>query len=72
MKLDELVPDFISKPPLDAFNEKPLSYRRDGDGFILYSVGVNHEDDEGRSYDDNPQGDDLAVRLPLPERTKDE
>jgi hypothetical protein len=70
-KLDELVPDFISKSPLDAFNEKPLSYRRAGDGYLLYSVGVNHEDDKGRSYDDEPRGDDLVIRLPIPERKTD-
>ena len=64
-KLDELVPDFVRTLPLDSFSEKPLIYRSEGDGFILYSVGVNHEDNEGRSYDDNPPGDDLVVRLPV-------
>ena len=71
-KLDELVPDLVTKPPIDAFTGKPLNYRREGNGFLLYSVGVNHEDDEGRSYDDEPQGDDLVIRLPLPERNTDE
>ncbi len=71
-KLDELVPDFISKPPVDAFTGMPLTYRREGDGFVLYSVGVNEEDDNGQSYDDDPRGDDLVVRLPLPEVNNDE
>lgn len=71
-KLDQLVPDFVSKPPTDAFTGKPLTYRREGDGFILYSVGVNDQDDNGQSYDDDPRGDDLVVRLPLPEVKKDE
>jgi hypothetical protein len=65
--LNDLVPDFVSKPPIDAFSEKPLTYRRDGDGFIFYSVGVNEVDEHGRSYDDEPRGDDLFIRLPLPE-----
>ena len=71
-KLDQLVPDFVSKPPTDAFSGKALTYRREGDGFILYSVGVNEEDDNGQSHYDDPKGDDLVVRLPLPERKKDE
>lgn len=71
-KLDQLVPDFVSKSPTDAFTGKPLPYRREGDGFILYSVGVNEEDDNGQSYDDNPKGDDLVVRLPLPEVNNEE
>lgn len=71
-ELDELVPDFVRQPPIDEFTGKPLTYRREGNGFILYSVGVNHEDDQGRSYDDVPQGDDLVVRLPLPVPKKDE
>lgn len=65
--LNQLVPDFVSKPPIDAFNEKPLTYRRERDGFIFYSVGVNEIDDNGQSYDDEPRGDDLVIRLPLPE-----
>jgi hypothetical protein len=66
-KLGELVPDLVSKPPTDAFTGKPLTYRREGDGFILYSVGVNDKDDNGQSHYDDPKGDDLVVRLPLPE-----
>ena len=71
-KLGELVPDLVSKPPTDAFTGKPLTYHREGDGFVLYSVGLNDEDDNGRSYDDDPKGDDLVVRLPLPAPKKDE
>ena len=65
--LNDLVPDFVSKLPTDAFSETPLTYRREGNGFIFYSVGVNEIDDNGRSYDDEPKGDDLFIRLPLPE-----
>jgi hypothetical protein len=65
--LNELVPDFVSMPSGDAFSEKPLTYRREGDGFIFYSVGVNEIDENGQSYDDEPRGDDLVIRLPLPE-----
>jgi len=65
--LNDLVPDFVSESPTDSFSETPLSYRREGNGFIFYSVGVNEIDDNGRSYDDEPKGDDLFIRLPLPE-----
>jgi hypothetical protein len=34
---------------------------------VLYSVGPNGEDEQGRSEEDTPAGDDLAVRMPLPE-----
>ncbi len=36
--------------PLDPFSGQPYMYRRAGDGFVLYSVGVNGIDDGGR-YD---------------------
>ena len=51
-------------------NEDPLAdqiYRPSDNGYLLYSVGVNGKDDGGRTYDDNPPGDDPAVRMPLPE-----
>jgi hypothetical protein len=70
-KLEELIPEIISKSPRDAFTSKPLTYRRNGDGFLLYSVGINEIDDNGRSYDDDPRGDDLVIRLPIPERKTD-
>ncbi|MGZ0171939.1 MAG: hypothetical protein ACKVHE_20540 [Planctomycetales bacterium] len=65
-------PDFISKPPLDAFNEKPLSYRRDGDEFILYSVGVNHEARRAPIVRRRSSRRRSSRPVPLPERTKDE
>ena len=39
-------------------------YRRDGAGYLLYSVGANEKDDGGRQHDDDPVGDDLRVRMP--------
>ena len=49
------------------FAGKPLIYRPSETGYLLYSVGVNGKDDEGRWYDDDPPGDDPSVRMPLPE-----
>ena len=64
--LDTLVPKYLATVPLDLFNGKALVYRSIGTGYLLYSVGINGRDDEGRGTADNPPGDDLAVRMPLP------
>jgi hypothetical protein len=47
--LEALIPDFLKKVPTDPFTGKPLVYRRDGEGFIVYSLGSNLKDDGGRS-----------------------
>jgi tetratricopeptide (TPR) repeat protein len=46
-KLAELVPEFIDEVPLDPMSGGELLYRKDGDGFVVYSVGVNGLDDGG-------------------------
>lgn len=38
---------YLSQPPMDPWSDKPLAYRKTEDGFILYSVGFNFEDDGG-------------------------
>ncbi|MBI1918444.1 MAG: hypothetical protein HYS12_27450 [Planctomycetes bacterium] len=65
-KLDALAPKYLAKVPSDLFSGKALIYHPDKDGYLLYSVGVNGKDEQGRSYEDDPPGDDLAVRIPLP------
>lgn len=62
--LDDLAPEYLSTVPDDLFTGQPLIYRVEENGYLLYSVGVNGEDEEGRSYYDEPQGDDLVVRMP--------
>jgi hypothetical protein len=47
--LDALVPDILSELPVDPFTGKPLVYRREGKGFIVYSLGSNLKDDGGRN-----------------------
>jgi hypothetical protein len=64
--LDSLAPKYLPTVPQDLFSGKALIYRPANDGYLLYSVGVNCRDDEGRTYDDDPPGDDLPVRMPLP------
>ena len=46
--LDSLVPEFLTKVPLDPVDGRPLRYRPNADGtFLLYSVGPNGADDGG-------------------------
>jgi hypothetical protein len=66
-ELAELAPKYLERIPSDLFTAKALIYRPNDNGYLLYSVGVNGKDEEGRSYDDDPPGDDLTVRMPLPE-----
>ncbi len=66
-KLDDLAPKFLAAVPIDIFSAKALIYRLGEKGYLLYSVGVNGKDEEGRWYDDDPPGDDPRVRMPLPE-----
>lgn len=47
-RLDQLVPEFLPRLPIDYADRKTLRYRRTGDAYILYSVGVNGVDDGGR------------------------
>jgi hypothetical protein len=51
----------------DIFSGNPLIYRPSETGYLLYSVGPNGKDDGGRGPDDDPSGDDLVIRMPLPE-----
>jgi hypothetical protein len=48
-RLDQLVPDFLPRLPIDYADRKTLRYRRTGDTYILYSVGVNGVDDGGKA-----------------------
>jgi len=47
--LEALVPVILGEIPIDPFTGEPLVYRRDGEGFIVYSLGSNEKDDGGRS-----------------------
>jgi hypothetical protein len=45
--LSELVPTFLDAIPHDVIDGKPLRYRQEGEGFTLYSVGMDGKDDGG-------------------------
>jgi hypothetical protein len=69
-ELDALAPGFIDKLPRDVINGQPLKYRRTQEGqFVVYSVGWNGADDNGKpelrksgSVDEN--GGDWVWRYP--------
>jgi hypothetical protein len=65
-ELTALVPKYLDKIPMDLFACQPLVYRPNEKGYLLYSVGVNGRDEEGQGSEDDPPGDDLSVRIPLP------
>ena len=50
-RLADLVPDYLPEVPLDPFSGKPLVYRREATGHVLYSVGLDGQDDGGESLD---------------------
>jgi hypothetical protein len=55
--LTELVPDVVPMAPVDVFSGKPLLYVRVGEGFVVYSVGLNLVDDMGFPGTDKRSGD---------------
>ncbi len=67
--IDVLVPGYLPEVPMDVFTGKPLRYRRDGDGYILYSVGEDMRDNGGDAKRDIVvrfgNGEAPAKRRPL-------
>jgi len=60
-KLSDLPPQFLARLPQDVLTGGPYKYRRGDDGqFVLYSVGWNETDEDGRpgkNLFDDKQGD---------------
>jgi hypothetical protein len=46
-QLEFLVPAFMPVVPADVFSGEVLHYRPQGEGYVLYSVGPDGEDDSG-------------------------
>jgi len=53
-QLSDLVPAYLAAIPVDSADGHPLRYRREGIGFVLYSVGENLKDDGGTSIPSKP------------------
>jgi hypothetical protein len=51
-QIKQLVPAYLQQVPIDYMNGQPLSYRLlDSTHWLLYSVGPNGVDDQGRADD---------------------
>ncbi|MFP6619053.1 MAG: hypothetical protein VB877_06900, partial [Pirellulaceae bacterium] len=64
VQLEQLVPKYLAKIPEDLFVGKPVRYRRKAQGYLLYSVGPNQEDNKGQRQD--PDRDDVGFQVPIP------
>ena len=45
----ELIPGILAEEPVDPFTGDPFIYKLQENGFVVYSVGSNEKDDEGRA-----------------------
>lgn len=62
--LDQLVPAFCDVLPLDPFEEESFHYKRTEEGFKLYAVGMNLQDDQGFGFaDTDGDGDDWSATV---------
>ena len=76
--LTDLSPDYLAEIPTDLFAQSDFRYARNDTGYLLYGVGQNCKDEQGRNYgmdyghldheqipEDAEMGtDDLAIRVP--------
>jgi hypothetical protein len=64
-KLSDVKP-YLGAVPRDIFTGEELNYKVTKDGYLVYSVGPNGKDEGGRWYNDDPRGDDVNIRMPIP------
>ncbi len=64
-RLEELVPQWLAEVPPDLFSGRRLIYRREGDGYVLYSVEVDGRDHGGppAEEDEESLAADLGIRF---------
>lgn len=63
--LDELQPKYLAEIPTDRFTARPLIYRPDAKGYLLYSVGQNQKDDQGETLNKLNDADDWRIKIQL-------
>jgi hypothetical protein len=77
-ELVKICPEYVKSLPEDPFGTGPFRYKREPQGYVLYSVGPNGKDDGGRNWmfesiSNLPEAekaqiprdaDDVSVRLP--------
>jgi hypothetical protein len=78
-ELTVLVPKYLPAIPEDLFSGGPLRYKREGPGYVLYSVGPNGKDDGGLESGSRVvslesggveviDNDDIAIRVPAKQK----
>ncbi|MCZ6688964.1 MAG: hypothetical protein O7H41_05115 [Planctomycetota bacterium] len=55
-------PESLQDDRIDPFSGKPYLYRREGDGFVIYSVGRDLTDDGGQVDQPRGKGKDIGLR----------
>jgi hypothetical protein len=69
--LEQLVPEFLAKHPVDWMSGQKLLYRMEGDSFVLWSVGDNGVDDKATPDQSEPynllEGPDIVWPQPASE-----
>ena len=55
--LDKLVPKYLPEMQIDPFDGKPIRYKREGKGYVLYSIYRNRKDDSGVWTNNRETGD---------------
>jgi|GEM_PF-1848108 len=60
--LEELVSKLKWRTAADPFSGKPFVYRRQGRGFVLYSIGANLKDDNGTPWQGDRPGNSASAR----------
>jgi len=77
-KLEDLVPTILPQLPVDLYHAKPFVYKRDAEGYLLYSTGENGIDDGGSNeqyrngilagreldWNDDPTAEKLRKQIP--------
>jgi hypothetical protein len=62
--LKELAPEVLAEVPQDPCGKGPLKYRREGRGYVVYSVAFNGTDDHGEmSTAEGPLALDVGIRV---------
>ncbi|HUW61335.1 MAG TPA: hypothetical protein VMZ06_10035 [Candidatus Bathyarchaeia archaeon] len=68
--LEDVVPAYLPKAPIDPYSGRPLIYRREADDYRLYSVGGNGQDDGGHPFAEEWSQDILVHPDPALDRSR--
>jgi hypothetical protein len=68
--LDQLVPDFLDRPPIDPFDGAPLRYYVDSGGYKVYSIGSDGVD-QGGEAGEGGQELDIVFEIPFERQKRD-